>query len=66
MLAIKFFSQTKLAMKIVTSQLGGPTRGNRRVTLNRSQFPETHSRPRKAHEISQPDSKDTKNPRKII
>ena len=41
----------------VTPRPGGPTRGNRRVTLNRSQFPETHSRPRKAHEISQPDSK---------
>ena len=38
----------------VTLRSGRPTRGNRRVTLNRSQFPETHSRPRKAHEISQP------------
>ena len=35
--------------KIVISRPEGLTHGNRRVALSRSQFPETHSRPRKAN-----------------
>ena len=52
-----FEKATRILIKTVTPRPEGPTRGNRRVTLNRSQFPETHSRPRKAHEISQPENK---------